>query len=83
MEQSAPGGPRCDVSTLVACIEWSRDKLEKLSKYSEDTYTVSNLGAIIASMDPEKNPKIKSVYDRHRRGEAHDHRRSKNIQPEN
>ena len=83
MDKSTPSVPRCDVSTLVACIDWSRDKLEKLMKYSGDKYTLSNLGAIIASMDPEKNPKIKSVYDRHRKGEEHDHRRSEDFQPAN
>jgi hypothetical protein len=62
--------PTDDLSIVRASLDWSRDKLEKLCRYSTDQYTVSNLRSIAAAMDPAKNPRLKSVYER-RKGGSH------------
>ena len=61
-----------DVATLMANIDWSRDKIEKVMrhcnmKHCNYDFILQNLRAISFAMKPETNPKIAPVYNRHRK----------------
>jgi hypothetical protein len=55
-----------DCQTVMASLDWAREMVRKVIRYSHDAYSKSNLKSIANAMDPELNPRIGPVYQRRR-----------------
>ena len=62
----AASTPATDIATLVASIDWARGMIRMVILLcGGNRYITSNLTSIANGLDPDLNPKLKPVFERH------------------